>query len=386
MKQYNVAIFHNILWPTYKGAVFSALWSIAGSSNFRFFITHIADTEKGRVALSAVDYSYHEYPFNKVFEGCYEDVSLVKLVMRLFTETIAIDADLVILPGYHRPEYWAMLFACIVRGTKRAVFCDSTASDRPKRWINNVAKRWFFSMCDGYFCYGERSREYLLSLGAKKDRIFTRCQAAALAKDYDPQRALEQRVRRQSVANSQTFLYVGRLSKEKGLEHLIAAFAGVHKDFPNARLRIVGAGPMADAIRKQIAARKLEDAVTLVGSLHGAALSTEYYDAACLILPSVSEPWGLVVNEALSHGCPALVSQACGCVPELIHEGVTGYHFPVNNTEALAIAMRKSIRDFADRRSTAYICIDKIEQFTPYAAARSIMSGCDILMSGERVS
>ena len=55
---------------------------------------------------------------------------------------------------------------------------------------------------------------------------------------------------------------------------------------------------------------------------------------AALVLPSHSEPWGLVVNESLSYGCPVVVSDICGCVPDLVLDGVTGYSFPVGDVPA----------------------------------------------------
>ena len=58
-----------------------------------------------------------------------------------------------------------MMAACIVTGKRRAVFCDSTARDNPRRVLTSIPKRVFFSLCDGYFAFGTRSREYLMSLG-----------------------------------------------------------------------------------------------------------------------------------------------------------------------------------------------------------------------------
>jgi glycosyltransferase involved in cell wall biosynthesis len=62
-----------------------------------------------------------------------------------------------------------------------------------------------------------------------------------------------------------------------------------------------------------------------------------YYAAAdVLVLPSESETWGLVVNEAMACGLPAIVSDAVGCAPDLIEEGKTGFTYPVGDVDALA--------------------------------------------------
>ncbi|SIT42875.1 Glycosyl transferase group 1 [Paraburkholderia ribeironis] len=376
----SVTIFHSVVWSRHKGVVFSALHNISASGAIHYSMVQIAETERDRIGFSDVDYSYHRYPMQKLFDGCYEDVPTMKLIARLTWEVLRAKSELIVLPGYHRPEYWAMLAACIVTGKRRAVFCDSTARDRPKKLITSIPKRVFFSLCDGYFGFGERSREYLLSLGAKRDKIFVPCQAAALPGSFTPEGALAERVAARA-GKPPVFLFVGRLSEEKGIGTLIDAFAGLQQRIPAARLRIVGSGPMCAALQAQVAKLQLDDAVTLVGSLQDEPLAQEYFRATCMVLPSYSEPWGLVVNEALAHGCPAVVSESCGCVPELVIDGVSGYAFTAGDVPGLRRTMLKAIEAFADVSETAHRCMDVIGQFDPPSAAANIARGCALILS-----
>ena len=68
-----------------------------------------------------------------------------------------------------------------------------------------------------------------------------------------------------------------------------------------------------------------------------------YSLADVVVLPSETETWGLVVNEAMSCGVPVVVSDKVGCAPDLIVPGVTGYRFPVGRVPALAEAMEKAL-------------------------------------------
>jgi glycosyltransferase involved in cell wall biosynthesis len=374
-----VTIFHNVVWSRHKGEVLSALHSLSKTGSIRYTIVQIADTETDRIGFSAVDYSYHRYPMLKLFDGCYEEVPFWRMTGRLTWEVFKAKADLIVLPGYHRPEYWAMLAACVLTRKRRAVFCDSTARDRPRRLLTSIPKRIFFSLCDGYFGFGERSREYLMSLGAKSERIFVPCQAAALPRSFSRERALDERVARRN-GNEPVFLYVGRLSGEKAVDTLLAAFAQVRAAVPRATLRIVGTGPMRDALHASVDALNLRDAVHFAGSLQDEPLSREYFGATCLVLPSFSEPWGLVVNEALSHGCPAIVSDCCGCVPELIAQGKTGFSFEAGNVSELRDTLLLAMRQFADAAKTAGQCLQTIERFDPHSAAVNIASGCATLL------
>src|SRR5258708_30075428 len=97
--------------------------------------------------------SQHRYPLTLVFRGAYEDVSSWRMAFRLFIIVLRSQADLVVLPGYHRIEYWAQLAAAILRGLRRGVFCDSTAFDNRPTLPQRVAKIIFFWACHGYFCY-----------------------------------------------------------------------------------------------------------------------------------------------------------------------------------------------------------------------------------------
>ncbi|MDR5757928.1 glycosyltransferase family 4 protein [Caballeronia sp. LZ035] len=376
----SVTIFHNVVWSRHKGEVLSALHHISGSGAIRYSMVQIADTEHDRIGFSEVDYSFHRYPMRKLFNGCYEDVPRWRMTMRLTWEVLRTKADLVVLPGYHRPEYWAMLGACIVTGKRRAVFCDSTARDNPRRMLTSIPKRVFFTLCDGYFAFGMRSREYLMSLGAKQDTIFSPCQAAALPRAFSPGTVVSDRLAHRQGGRP-VFLFVGRLSAEKGINTLVEAFRMLKERVPDAELRIVGTGPLGNQLKQQVADAGLQDSVHFLGSLQDEPLSREYFGATCMVLPSVREPWGLVTNEALAHGCPVLVSESCGCVPELVVDGVSGYAFPAGDVPALHRVMLKSLEAFADTAGVAVRCTDVIQRFDPPSAAANIARGCALLLT-----
>jgi glycosyltransferase involved in cell wall biosynthesis len=68
-------------------------------------------------------------------------------------------------------------------------------------------------------------------------------------------------------------------------------------------------------------------------------LPSFYGLAEAFVLPSESEEWGLVVNEAMACGVPVVVSSKCGCAPDLVRPGVNGFQFNYDNPEELAMRM-----------------------------------------------
>lgn len=376
-----IDVFHNVRWARYKGAVFSELHPLAVSHGFDLRIVQIADTERERIGLSSVDLAYHQYPHELLFEGAYETVPKLRLLLHLVRQVYRTDAKLIVLPGYHRIEFWVMLALARLKRTKCAVFCDSTVHDNPQSAWKSFAKRLFFSQCAAFFCYGKRSREYLELHGADPTRIYTRVQAAALPASYSPTAALESRLANAPPSNAPRFLYVGRLSREKDLPTLLRAFAAIHEELTSATLVLVGAGPMGSELLRLAESLGVASCVEFRGAREGHELPSEYVSSTCLVLPSSSEPWGLVVNEALSYGCPAIVSDRCGCAPDLIEPGKNGEVFSVGDVDGLRSAMRRLASPMADRAAIAHACISSIASYTPSQAANQMMVGCEAVLA-----
>ncbi len=381
---YVVNIYHNILWPKYKGIIFSGLhdFSLPSDINISFF--QIAKTTEDRKNLGEVDFSYHRYPYKLLFNSTYDSIPKFKLCRILFKHAAYSDANLVLLPGYHMLEYWFMLLACILTRKKRAVFVDSTSYDQPDSTLKHILKRLFFSFCDGFFGYGQRSTEYLMSFGVPEHKITTRCQAAALTHDYSPESALSNRIQRRKADMPAHYLFVGVLVEKKGIDTLIRAFHRLYQHDRSALLTIAGDGDLHEELRTLVASLQLTGAVNFTGALHIDKLENYYLQASCLVLPSRSEAWGLVVNEALSYGCPAIVSDRCGCAPDLIVEGETGYVFEMDDVADLAGKMLLIKTNLNDVAKVAGDCITLMQKFTPEKAAAQILKGCHMILSEQR--
>jgi len=373
----SVRIYHNNLWARYKGAIFSKMFENSGRNGVSTTYVQVVETSLKRQDLGGTDRSYHQYPYKLLFTGPSEAIPWYKLITSLLADLLRNPSDLVILPGYHRPEYWAMLITCILLGRKRAVFCDSTALDGERSSWKEKAKAFFFRRCHGFFCYGIRSKEYIASYGIDPQKIYDGCQAAALAHDYDAAaiRAYYDG-RSNDAAPSSRFLYVGRLATEKGLFDLLDAFCRVHGQNPEATLHLVGSGLIEEGLRQRTRVLGIESAVAFLGTKTPREIGGLLMSSTAMILPSYVEPWGLVVNEALSFGCPVVVSDVCGCVPELVRDGITGYSFPAGDVDGLTKAIMSAVLLSKERGEVARRCLDVIANYTPERAADEILRGC----------
>ena len=379
-----IDIYHNMLWPKYKGAVFSEAFSRARDIGREVRFSHIAPTGYGRSAYSTVDTSYHRYPYRILFDEPYDRVPQWRVALRLISEVWRSRSELVVLPGYHRVEYWAMLLACMVRGRRRGVFCDSTMRDQPDRPLKRHLKRFFFRRCDGIFVYGQRSAEYVIAMGADPAKIIDRCQAAALPHAYSPQQAAWQRLSNAPSADAPRFLFAGLVCRTKGIADLLRAFAKVLKQQPAATLVLAGPVVEGEGLRELATSLGIDGATQFLGALDIDQLADQYSQATCLVLPSHTEAWGLVVNEALSYGCPVVVSDCCGCIPELVHEGETGHVFVTGNVDDLAATLSRAVNSFGEVETAMRNCLQVASQYTPACAGRSIMDGCVKIIEENR--
>ncbi len=138
---------------------------------------------------------------------------------------------------------------------------------------------------------------------------------------------------------NKTILFVGRLIEVKGVDTLLRAFKTVQKVFPDAKLRIVGNGPLMDDLKKL--AEELGIDVTFTGYKTGKDLEDEYLNASCFVLPSKPdkigqvETLGVVAIEALSYGLPVVASNLGG-IPDIVKDGKTGLLFKPGDHEELA--------------------------------------------------
>ena len=144
-------------------------------------------------------------------------------------------------------------------------------------------------------------------------------------------------------------LYVGRLSKEKGVDCLIRAFPKIIKAFPSSRLNIVGDGPILSQLLKLASDLNVERHVTFHGRLIGAELMAEYQKANVVMVPSVCvDNSPNVIYEAMATGRPTIGSNIGG-IPDLIMDAVTGFLVEPGNIDQIS---KKVIQIISNRELT----------------------------------
>ena len=149
------------------------------------------------------------------------------------------------------------------------------------------------------------------------------------------------------------FLAASRFVAKKNLFRLLDAYAAYRQRTGAGawHLVLLGDGALRAQIESRIVRLDLIGRVMLPGFKQYEELPAWYGLASAFVHASTTEQWGLVVNEAMASGLPVLVSERCGCVPDLVEDGINGFTFDPYDVEALAGLMQRVAAMTDERRA-----------------------------------
>lgn len=275
--------------------------------------------------------------------------------------------DVVLLGGWNQPAFWQALAYARVRHVPVAVWVESTASDvRSRSWLSAQARRALIGAAAGFVVPGAAARDYLVSLGVEADRITVAPNSVDTGIFRDAVAAARARrgaLRTELGFDRPTFLYVGRFHADKGVDLLLRCASEV----PEADIVLIGSGPEEHALRELA-----PDRVRFAGRLERERLVPWLAAADGLVLPSRSEPWGMVLTEAASAGLPLIATEAAGAAHDLIEHGVNGFRVPTAHVGALADALRALATDEGFRTSAGERSLEIARAHTPEVWAAAV--------------
>jgi len=244
--------------------------------------------------------------------------------------------DVVAVNGWNNFGSLIAANCCLRRGIPMVVMSESSRQDEPRTWWKEAIKRRIVGLYSAALVGGQRHVEYLVDLGMPPKRVFTGYDV--VDNDYFGRRTAEIRNKRGLPENY--FLASARFIEKKNLSTLIEAYAEYRRRSEIAAkvpwdLVVLGDGPLRETLNSQLSTLDLNEHVHLPGFKPYDELPLYYALANVFVHASTTEQWGLVVNEAIASGLPVIVSQRCGCVPELVQgNGVT--FDPTNEHELTA--------------------------------------------------
>jgi glycosyltransferase involved in cell wall biosynthesis len=375
-----VLIIHNILWTHYKSVLFEAIEKNK-PVNMEVCVLQIAKNDVSRKDMASPEVSYN-YNYHLLFDDYIEHLPKFKKVRAVLSFINSYKPDLVNVTGWAGDLSLTLAIVySFLKGKKVVISNESTSFDHQRSVLKEFVKRLLVKMSDAFIVFGKTSKEYLLQLGAKNQQFIE--EKAAVVDDVRIHQicslSRSETFLRDKIETKKNFIYVGRIIPVKNIPLLISTFQKIKTTLPEAKdwgLIILGNGVLDDEIGVEISKNSLH-----IYKFDGVDWQTvpKYLSAAdCLVLPSVSEPWGLVVNEAMICGLGVIVSNACGCKDDLIDGN--GFVFNPEKPEDLEIAMKNFVQNPVSIENMKNKSTEIIKEFSVDLVAKRILNGFEKLL------
>lgn len=371
-------IYWNNIPAPYMVERFNAL-ALRGNLDFEAWFS--ARSEYGRSWL--VDESRWRFPY-RYLPRCGLKSTAFVLPTRL-----AFESDSALLVSFYGGASYVIGWAIARwRGLKTAFWVEVTSDAWVRRHpFKESLKRALFPKLDGVITAGPDGRRFALSYGAKSDRIYI-ARHAVQAKWFSDARAqlLPQRaaIRAALGVRGVVFLYVGRLVRGKGLDHLLDAFALLQeKCVTPTSLLLVGDG--TDETRYRTRSRELSlENVSFAGFVQQPTLPRMYVAADVFVFPTLGDPYGLVLDEAMASSLPVVTTAAAGEVTTRVVDGENGWIVPPADGTAMASKMAILAEDSALRSRLGAASLRMMADSSPERWATEFEHAAHQILAADR--
>lgn len=284
--------------------------------------------------------------------------------------------DVILAGGYNYLAMWQARRWARRRAIPLLLWSESNARDKRRNlWWVEFAKRRFIRSCQAHAVAGSSSAEYIKSFGVETEKIFVAPDAVDVerfARGADEARR-DPNFRVRFELPDRYFLYVGRFVQSKGVFDLLSAYANL----PDDARRKVGLVFVGDGEEREELARRSRNVqpgyIRFPGFMPQDELPALYAWADAFVFPTHSDPWGLVVNEAMACRLPVIATDVAGCTADLVRDRVNGYVVSAGRPELLSQAMLKLLNDPELRNRMGQERARIIQSFTPETWAKGVV-------------
>lgn len=368
-----LVILTEIISP-YRIPLFNAL---AQDSSVDLHVIFMAETDptlrEWQVLKEEIQFSYQVLPAWRKRLGKYN----VLLNRGMWRALGAAAPDVILCGGYNYVASWQALAWAKVRNVPFVLWSESTHHDlRRGHAAVELMKAEFLHHCSGFVVPGRSSEEYLRILKVETGRIFTAPNAVDNELFYRAAAAARQNesvCRAKFNLPNRYFLFVGRLVREKGVFELLAAYAKLDEAIRETLGLVLVGGGSARQELEAAASHITPGVIKFAGFVQRDQLAVYYAMSDMLILPTYTDPWGLVVNEAMACGLPVIVSRVAGCAADLLRDGWSGLLVTPLDVASLASAMRTLANLTNLRKEMGANSGQLILQYSPREWSRAIV-------------
>jgi glycosyltransferase involved in cell wall biosynthesis len=360
-----LVIISEIIAP-YRIPVFNAL---AQRSEIELRVIFLSENDptfrRWRVYKDEIDFSYEVLPSWRYRLGKHSFLLNCGMLRALDR----INPEAVLCGGYNYISSWQAAYWAGANRVPFLLWSESTAFDRRRKYrTTEFMKQYFLRLCSAFVVPGKSSANYLRTFGIPEASIFTAPNAVdnlLFSRFAEGARANELAVRSRQHLPERYFLYVGRLIKEKGVFDLLQAYAQLPAQTRRG-IGLVFAGSGARAVELAHRASQITaGTVRFLDFVHRDDLAEIYALAEALLFPTHSDPWGLVVNEAMACGLPVIATDVAGCALDLVMHGYNGFLVEPGDVSGLCLAMTQLAGNAELRMQMGSASLERSQEYSP---------------------
>ena len=247
-------------------------------------------------------------------------------------------------------------------------------------------REWLVHRCDGFIANSSETKKYLCELGAKPDKVFVSIQTIDVLKwkrSAEIWRDSKEEFKSKLGLNDKVILYVGILEQRKGIRFLLEAYYNAIEKLKNISILIVGGGSEESKLKEYCRQNGILDNVVFAGYKQPDELPRYYALSDLFVLPTLWDPFGLVVIEALACGLPVICSPYAGAAEDLIREGNNGYVVDPRDIEKLADILSKVLTDENLLQRLKQNALESVEDFTIERSAENFLRAIAVSKNSE---
>lgn len=270
---------------------------------------------------------------------------------------------------YSSPVFFTGWLLARARGIRTMFRTLATFDSWVKRkWWKESLKRFLFRRVDGVETPGSDGFNYSCKYGTSPHKIFLMNHTIDIPHFYSESvkaRSCRQALRKKYGLKGVTFLYVGRLWVGKGLHYLLDGFNKLQRQTnKEISLLLVGDGPDENNLKDQCRNKNISN-VVFAGFQKKNVLPQFYAISDVFVFPTLGDPYGLVVDEAMSCCLPVISTSSAGEIRDRIEDTINGYIIPPNDSNFLADRMKKLVKNQILRNKMGKISAKKVANHTP---------------------
>jgi len=381
--QKKVFIVTNMVAP-YRMPLFNAL---AKKLPFRLSVFFFTPMEKDR----QWDVPYNDMKFKYNFLpgiGIQLNSFVIHIRFSLFHYLMCEKPDIVIIGGF---SLQTLLTMCYARLMHRAYIIWSEAtlhSEQHQGMIRTLLRKWLVKNADGFVAVSKGAKEYCQYLGASSDRIYIAIQTLGVSEFSDKCRLFRKKKniykKEIGLEKNKIMLYSGQLIRRKGLLCLLKVLKQISKKCPNLILLVLGDGPEISNLRSFCQDNGILNNVRFIGFKQMSELPMYYAVSDLFVFPTLSDTFGIAVNEAIAAGLPIICSKYAGAAKDLLRDGENGFVVDPLDTEdfsnkCIELLTDDDMRREMGRRSKAMMKLCTIDR-----AASGFMSAINCALSNTK--